>query len=336
MTGGSMPGQPHWVPPPAADPRLRVSEPDRVLSATGERVWVAPVNRADLAPYQRALASSWDRIAPWNPVDPKDLEAHLRFQSTGHRTFVIHAMDPEPNAGHDLVGVVNVTGVVRGRAVSGTMGYNSYSPYAGAGLFAEGLRLVVDLVFAPELRGMGLHRLEASVQPGNVRSAGLLRSLGFRRRAAWPHYLWLGDEHGEHTWRDHHVYGLVAEEWPAAPWSRASRPRPVVVVGAGWGDAAGELAAELGAALVPPSVVAQVDDAALLALLAGAPGAVVHLPAPVDETQVNRVVRLLAEAGYAPERDLTIAGDQPPAPRGLVEIALAALARASGDGVGPG
>lgn len=336
MSGSSEPGRSGWVTPPTADARLSMPDADEALHASGERVWVAPVSRADLAPYREALAASSERIAPWNPVDPGDLEAHLRFQSTGHRTFVVHAREVAPGAGHDLVGVITVTGVVRGRAVSGTMGYNAYDPYSGTGLFAEGLRLVVDLVFAPEPRGMGLHRLEASVQPGNVRSAGLLRSLGFRRRAAWPGYLWLGDETGLHAWRDHATYGVVAEEWPAVPWSRAQRPRPVVVIGPAWGRAAADLAEEMGAQLIPARVVDALDEDGLTALLAGAPGAVLELPREIDAAQVERVTAVIAGAGYAPQRDLTIAGNTAPNTRGIVALALAALARGCEGGVGPG
>ena len=45
--------------------------------------------------------------------------------------------------------------------------------------FAEGLQIILDIVFADEPQGMGLHRVEANIQPANVRSAGLVRSLGF-------------------------------------------------------------------------------------------------------------------------------------------------------------
>lgn len=234
-----------------------VRQQDRVppLTATGERVRVAPVHRRDLDTYPRALADSAARIRHWNPIDPGDLGKHLRFQSTGYRTFVIHALDPDPEAGHDLVGVVNVTSVVRGRAMSGTLGYNAYTPYAGAGLFAEGMRLVLDLVFTPEPHGMGLHRVEAAVQPGNVRSAGLLRSLGFRRRAYWPNYLWLADDSGLSTWRDHITYGLTAENWPAQPWALPEQPRPVVVIGPHWGYAGERLAAELSVPYISAGVM---------------------------------------------------------------------------------
>ena len=104
-----------------------------------------------------------------------------------HRTLLIHARQQEGD--HDLVGKVNVTNVVRGRALGATLGYDAVDPYAGRGLFAEGLRLVVDIAFTPEPRGMGLHRLEANVQPANVRSAGVLRRIGFRREGFSPSYL---------------------------------------------------------------------------------------------------------------------------------------------------
>ena len=85
------------------------------------------------------------------------------------------------------MGKVNVSDVMRGRFESAAMGYNAYDPYAGRGLFAEGLRLVLNLAFTPETAGgVGLHRVVAAVQLGNLRSAGLLRSLGFQREGFSP------------------------------------------------------------------------------------------------------------------------------------------------------
>ena len=140
-----------------------VTEP-RPLRADGERVWVASATEADVDPYIRATLQSSRRLREWNPVDPYGLPSLLRAASGYHRTLLIHARHSEGD--HDLVGKVNVTNVVRGRALGGTLGYDAFDPYAGRGLFAEGLRLVVDVAFTQEPRGMGLHRLEANVQPG--------------------------------------------------------------------------------------------------------------------------------------------------------------------------
>jgi [ribosomal protein S5]-alanine N-acetyltransferase len=171
----------------------------------------------------------------WNPVDPDDLVRALSLQSPNRRTFLIHALTPEGD--HDIVGKINVVDVVRGRFESAAMGYDAYDPYAGRGLFAEGLRLVLDLAFMPEsVGGMGLHRVQATVQPGNVRSAGLLRSLGFQREGFSPRMLWLPGVEGNNAWRDHDSYVMLRDEWPAQPYVTAHRRKVVALVNGGSGS----------------------------------------------------------------------------------------------------
>lgn len=271
--------------------------------AVGERVRVAPVTRADLEPYRQAVEASRARLASWNPVDPEDLERHLRFQSSGHRTFIVRALDP--GDGHGIVGRVNVTGVVRGRAYSAQLGYDAYDPYAGTGLFAEGLRLVVGVALAPEPQGIGLHRLEAAVQPGNVTSAGLLRSLGFRRRGEWPDYLWLPDEHGDSAWRDHVVFGVSASEWPPVPYDLPPTPRPVVVLGVPEVALGPAVAAELGVPFVTRGVLDRLGRRGAVDLLAGCPGVVLVAP---EDWPLRGVLR---EAGYDPAAALDARDDVP-------------------------
>ncbi len=236
--------------------------PGSILTARGSRVLVRPGTEGDLPAYRKAVEASAARLSRWNPVDPDDLSRHLRVQSDAHRTFLVLAIDRASH--HGVVGKINVTNVVRGRFASASLGYDAYDPYVGRGLFAEGLRLVVGLALTPVAEGgMGLHRVEANVQPGNTRSALVLRSLGFRHEGETPRMLYLAARgpgaDGAETWRDHERYAVTREEWPAKPFAPHRRSRRVLLVnglpGAGKTTLSRALAAELSLPLLSKDMV---------------------------------------------------------------------------------
>jgi len=103
-----------------------------------------------------------------------------------------------------LVGVVNLSEIVRGSFHSAYMGYYGVSGQCGGGLMTAGVALVVTHAF----RKMKLHRVEANVQPSNERSIALVKRLGFRMEGYSPRYLKIAGR-----WRDHERWAVTGEEW---------------------------------------------------------------------------------------------------------------------------
>jgi len=106
--------------------------------------------------------------------------------------------------GGEIAGVVNISEIIPGRFRSGYLGYYAFAPHAGRGYMAAGLRAVVSKAF----RSLGLHRLEANIQPGNENSRQLVRRLGFKKEGYSPRYLKIAGQ-----WRDHERWAITAEDW---------------------------------------------------------------------------------------------------------------------------
>lgn len=316
----------------------------------GAAVRVAPLTVADLPALRAAITESRDRIAAWGPARLPDPD-QLADQGPSKRTFLVHALDSL--GAHGIAARVDLNNTIGGRLGASTLGYDAFDPYAGRGLTVAGVRLVVEIAFAPPPHGLGLHRVEAGVQPANVRSAGLLRAVGFVREGFSPRLVYLpsGNDQRE-DWRDHDRYALNAEDWPAQPWRAPAQHRVVVLVqgvpGAGKSTLATGLARELGLPLLRKDAIKEsVADALGPAALGGDPslsrtlgvGASIGLWRLLSESPVGAVVESWwwphdqaavrdgrVRAGVDPARVLEVYCDVP------VEVAAQA---AQPIGVGP-
>lgn len=216
------PDQPRPAPVSTSD------EPRVPLTATGESVIVRPPSEADIPAYTEAVTLSSMRLSHFAMPDPHNLPQIIARQSPTFRTFMVWAKDADGS--HGLVGRINVANVVQGAFRNATIGYDAYDPYAGRGLFAEGLELTISLCFDDEPYGLGLHRLEANIQPSNPRSAGVIRSMGFIHEGFSRDFLNLSDASGAFAWRDHDRYAMLADNWPSVPYRAKVHRRICAVV----------------------------------------------------------------------------------------------------------
>ncbi len=136
------------------------------------------------------------------PVEPGQFEAFLE-RCRGERSecfFVCQAGEGR------IVGVMNLSEIVRGIFRSAYLGYYVGEPYAGRGYMTEAVRLLLGHAF----EGLKLHRVEANIQPGNLASIALVKRAGFVKEGYSRRYLKICGR-----WRDHERWAVIAEDWEA-------------------------------------------------------------------------------------------------------------------------
>ena len=88
------------------------------------------------------------------------------------------------------------------------IGYSLRRDHWGRGLAAEAVSLLLDWSF----RTLGLHRIEADIDPRNDGSRGLLGRLGFASEGLLRERYFVGDEIS-----DTELFGLLESDWKARP-----------------------------------------------------------------------------------------------------------------------
>ncbi|KJY46769.1 MULTISPECIES: GNAT family N-acetyltransferase [unclassified Streptomyces] len=172
----------------------------------GEHVGLRPFRLADGPEFTAHVHESRHLHRPWlsPPATIEEYEPYAtRLIEGGSRAGFLVC----ERATGAIAGFVNVNNIVRGAFDCGALGYGAFAHAAGRGLFREALGLVVGYAFTPEDEGgLGLHRLEANIQPGNAASLALVRGAGFRLEGFSPDFLFV-----EGAWRDHERWAITAE-----------------------------------------------------------------------------------------------------------------------------
>lgn len=102
---------------------------------------------------------------------------------------------------NNIAGVINLNNIVQGSFLSASLGYCLGEPFAGRGYMTTGLEMLIARAFTE----YGLHRLEANIQPGNLKSIALVKSLGFLKEGYSPNFLKLNN-----IWQDHERWAILA------------------------------------------------------------------------------------------------------------------------------
>jgi [ribosomal protein S5]-alanine N-acetyltransferase len=189
-----------------------VTDSVRVPSTPGAgQVHIRHLARPDRDEMLALVHDSREFHRPWAyPPDRSEQFDELVARSRRDDFFSLVACRVPGGA---IVGVFNISQIVRGLFQSAFLGYYAHAAHAGRGYMRAALSLVVEYAFGP----LALHRIEANIQPGNRASIALARGAGFRLEGFSPRYLLIGGQ-----WRDHERYAVTAEERASAKATQAA------------------------------------------------------------------------------------------------------------------
>jgi len=160
------------------------------------------------------LERNREHLAQWEPDPPKGFYgtsywrerlAQMRREEEEGRQLRVYLFERDPSQGDPrIVGTIGISNIVRGAFWSAHVGFAVDGTLEGRGVMREALEATIGYAFGP----LNLHRLEANHQPHNLRSAALLRRLGFTPTGYARDYLFVGG-----AWRDHVQTSLINASW---------------------------------------------------------------------------------------------------------------------------
>lgn len=205
-----------------------MEEPEPKTRLETTRLILRPPRDRDFDQWAALRERSRDFLAPWEPAWPEDALTRESFRrrvrrfhqnwrsDLGYAFFIAH------KSSGALLGGITLSNIRRGVAQSAGLGYWIGAPYAARGVMGEAAR---DGLLPFAFDTLKLHRLEAACLPHNDRSRRLLNRAGFEEEGLARKYLCI-----DGAWRDHALFGLLAEDWRGRRWAAAKplcTPRPV-------------------------------------------------------------------------------------------------------------
>ena len=178
---------------------------------SGDRVLLRYPRFEDQQEYIELVRVSRELHRPWEPRRPEGAPAAASSET--FMAWLMGADDPRTErtllcqrSGGAIVGRFHLNEIVRGAFHSAYMSYWVGAPFAGRGLMREGMELALEHAF----KNVGLHRVEANIQPTNAPSIALAKGAGFRLEGYSERYLEIAGE-----WTDHERWAMTVEDWRA-------------------------------------------------------------------------------------------------------------------------
>lgn len=167
-------------------------------------VRVRVLHRSDAPRLAEAYQRNREHLAPWEPLRAEEFfTAEGQAASIESKLGLFIAGSDVPWVlmdGARVVGVMNLSGIVRGPFLSAHLGYWVDKDMTGHGIGSAALEFAIQTARTE----LGLHRLQAATLPHNAASQKILKRAGFEEIGRAAEYLRIAG-----SWQDHVLYQRI-------------------------------------------------------------------------------------------------------------------------------
>ena len=178
---------------------LPVSDP-----AFAGRVRIRILMASDVDAMCAAYVRNREHLAPWEPVRAEEFFTPDGQMASVHSKLALFIAGSDVpwvlTDGEAIVGLMTLSGIVRGPFLSAHLGYWIDKDYTGRGIGSA----AVAFAFAAARDDLGLHRLQAATLLHNAASQKILKRAGFTEIGVAPAYLNIAG-----GWQDHLLFQRI-------------------------------------------------------------------------------------------------------------------------------
>lgn len=181
-----------------------------MIELSNGEILLRPFTYADRGQWRQVRATNKDWLSNWEATTPSSSDK----RSVGNRLnsglsfgHMVRSARKEARAGRsfafgifkgpNLIGQINLSGIIYGALRGGHIGYWIDQNYANRGYMSAAVNMVTDFAFSE----LELHRIEINIRPENEPSIRVAQKCGYVFEGLRPNYL-----HIDGAWRDHHCY----------------------------------------------------------------------------------------------------------------------------------
>ncbi|MDD1476723.1 GNAT family N-acetyltransferase [Arthrobacter sp. H16F315] len=159
---------------------------------------------SDAAALSAAYRRNRGHLAPWEPLRAEEFfTVHGQRASIQSKLDLFDAGSAVPwvlTDGDVIVGLMTLSGIVRGPFLSANLGYWVDEGYGGRGIGSAAVACAVESA----REALGLHRLQAATLRHNAASQKVLKRSGFMQIGMAPDYLNIAG-----AWQDHLLFQRI-------------------------------------------------------------------------------------------------------------------------------